>query len=75
MIIYESEHTGGSLDIETKAYYDTKTPMLTLVQVLHKGPKVEAHSSISLSPDQFAKIVSVASSIQIQEFLQNYKME
>lgn len=75
MIIYESEHTEESLDIETKAYYDMKTPMLTLVQVLHKGPKVEAHSSISLSPDQFAKIVSVASSIQIQEFLQNYKAE
>ena len=75
MLIYALDQTEGSLDVETKAFYDPEKGNLNLVQGLYRGPSVESYSSIDLSPEQFAKIVMIAGGIQFQNFVQKYKME
>jgi hypothetical protein len=74
MLIYENTEKAGLLDIETLAYSDSeKGANLTLSQSIYRGPEVVAHSSITLGPLQYAKIVTILSEIEIQKFLTGYK--
>ena len=75
MLIHDLSEPIGSIGSETRAYYDYDKASLNLVQVLYKGPKVVSHSSICLTPAQFAEIVTTISSLHIQGFMNKYKME
>jgi len=75
MLVYDTNETEGSLGVETQAYYDYDNMNLNIVQSLHRGPEVIAHSSISLTPSQFAEMVSAVSATHMKYFMKNYKAE
>ena len=75
MLVYDKNETEGSLGIETKAYYDYDKLSLNIVQSLHRGPEVIAHSSINLTPLQFSEMVSAVSELHIKYFMKNYEAE
>ena len=76
MIIYEKKEKEGRLDIETLAYLSVKKDgVLNITQGVYKEDKVVSHSSITLTPIQYTSIISIASKLQIQKFLKDYKAE
>ena len=76
MLIYEKKEKEGRLDIETLVYLSVKKDaLLNIAQGVYKEDKVVSHSSITLTPMQYATIISIASQIQIQLFLKDYKAE
>ena len=76
MLIYDKTEKEGDIDIETKAYYSNeKQGVLNISQGLYKGSEVLSHSSITLNAIQYAQIISIASKMQMEKFLQDYKTE
>ena len=76
MLIYDKTETEGDIDVETKAYFSKeKQVVLNISQGLYKGAEVLSHSSVTLNAIQYAQIVSIASKMQIEKFLKDYKTE
>ena len=77
MLLYESKHTEGKLEIVTRAYLDEEgeTTMLTLYQYLFKGGEVVSSSEVSLFPEQVGKIVNIFLATESKRILDKYKLE
>ena len=75
MLVYDKNETEGFLGVETLVYYDYDKLNLNIVQSLSRGPKVIAHSSVNLTPSQFAEMVSSVSAMHVKYFMKNYKAE
>lgn len=77
MLLYESKHTEGKLEIVTRAYLDEEgeTTMLTLYQYLFKGGEVVSSSEVSLFPEQVGKIVNIFLATESKRILDKYKIE
>jgi hypothetical protein len=77
MLLYESKHTEGKLEIVTRAYLDEEgeTTMLTLYQYLFDGGEVVSSSEVSLSTEQVGKIVNIFLETKSKQILNEYKLE
>ena len=77
MLLYESKHTEGKLEIVTRAYLDEEgeTTMLTLYQYLFDGGEVVSSSEVSLFPEQVGKIVNIFLATASKRILDKYKTE
>ena len=77
MLLYESKHTEGRLEIVTRAYLDDEggTTMLTLYQYLFDGGDVVSSSEVSLFPEQVGKIVNIFLSTESKRIIDKYKIE
>ena len=75
MLLYESKHTEGRLEIVTRAYLDDEdgTTMLTLYQYLFDGGSVVSSSEVSLFPEQIGKIVNIFLSTESKRIIDKYK--
>ncbi len=77
MLLYESKHIEGELEIVTRAYLDEEgeTTMLTLYQYLFDGGEVVSSSEVALFPEQIGKIVNIFLSTKSKQILNKYKLE
>ena len=77
MLLYESKHTEGKLEIVTRAYLDEEgeTTMLTLYQYLFKGGEVLSSSEVSLFPEQVGRIVNIFLATESKRIIDSYKIE
>ena len=75
MIIYDKTEKLGKHDVETKAFFDTKEGDLIVTQCLFNGPKVMSHSTVTLPPKVYNRIVNVANAVYLKQFLNMYKVE
>jgi hypothetical protein len=77
MLLYESKHTEGKLEIVTRAYLDEEGELttLTLYQYLFKGGEVVSSSEVSLFPEQVGKIVNIFLEAESKRIIDSYKIE
>ena len=77
MLLYESKHTEGKLEIVTRAYLDEEggPAMLTLYQYLFDGGEVVSSSEVSLFTEQVGKIVNIFLETKSKQILNEYKLE
>jgi len=75
MLLYESKHIEGKLEIVTRAYLDEEgeTTMLTLYQYLFDGGEVVSSSEVSLFPEQVGKIINIFLTAESKQILDKYK--
>jgi len=75
MIIYDKIDESDKSDIETKAFFDTTEGSLIITQCFFNGPKVLSHSTVTLFPQEYNRIINTANTVYIKHFLKMYKME
>jgi len=78
MLLYESKHTEGKLDITTRAYLDVEDKddyRLTLYQYLFRGDEVVSTNEVVLFPEQVTKIVNIFLGLEAKMLIEKYKIE
>ena len=77
MIIYDEKDKSKKTNKETEtlAFFDMDDAGLTITQSVFDGAEVLTHSSITLSTEEYNKIVSMANAIYFKRFLNLYKLE
>jgi|TARA_B100000029_G_scaffold50971_1_gene46359 hypothetical protein len=78
MLLYESKHEEGSLDIVTRAYINEEQEndyRLTLYQYLFKGDEVVSSNEVMLFPEQVNKIANIYLGVEAKMIIDKYKLE
>ena len=74
MIIYDKTKKLFKSNVETTAFFDTVEGNLIVTQCLFNGPKVTSHSTVTLSPQEYNRIVNMANAVYLKQFLNMYKV-
>jgi|TARA_B100000029_G_scaffold374158_1_gene368474 ribosomal protein L14 len=77
MIIYDEKDKSKKTNRETEtvAFFDMDDASLTVTQSIFDGSEVLTHSSITLSTEEYNKIINIANAIYFKRFLNLYKLE
>lgn len=75
MMIYDKTEKLEKSDVETKAFFDTNEGNLIVTQCLFNGPKVTSHSTVTLPPQVYNRIINMANAVYLKQFLNMYKVE